>query len=60
MRICAVMLSDDDIIDDGMEYNGDKMERREGDWESSEGDDHSCSEVDATDSFHWKVQDVVG
>jgi hypothetical protein len=32
------MLSDDDIIDDGMECNGDKMERREGDWESAEGD----------------------
>jgi hypothetical protein len=37
------------------------VERREGDWESAEGDDHCCYEVDATDScVHWTGQNAMG
>ena len=54
-------VSDDDSIDDGTEWNGDNVERREGDSESAAGDDHCCNIVDATDScVHWTGQDAVG
>ena len=53
-------VSDDDSIDDGTEWNGDNVERTECDWESAEGGDHCCSEVDATGSFvHWTGEDAV-
>jgi len=60
-----MILSDDvsgvDSFDDGTEWNGDNMERREGDWKCAAGDDHCCYEVDATDScVHWRGQDAVG
>ena len=46
---------DDDSTDDGTVCDGDNVERREGDWESAEGDGGDCCyEVDATDScLHW-------
>jgi hypothetical protein len=54
-------VSGDDSIDDGVEWNGDNVERREGDWESVAGDDHCCNKVDGTDScVHWTGQEVGG
>jgi hypothetical protein len=69
-------VSGDDSTDYGTEWDGDNVERREGDWESAgrdwesaEGDWESAedatpdcrSDVDATDScFHWTGQDAVG
>ena len=43
-------VSDDDSFDDGTEWNGDNVERREGAWESAEGVDNCCNKLDVTDS----------
>jgi hypothetical protein len=55
----AVILSDDDSIDDKTKWDDDYMGPWEGDSESAE--DATLDEVDTTDNyFHWKGQDKVG
>ena len=58
-RIRAVILSDDDITDDGTESDGDYVEPREGDPANAghaTSDDYSC-----TDNYvHWKEHGEVG
>ena len=56
------VLSDDESIDDGTEFDGNYVESREGDQESAEEarSDNCSYEMDATDNrFHRKGQDEV-
>ena len=59
----AIILSDDDSIDDGTESDENYVDPREDGAECTEditADDDCYSDVDGTDScFHWKGRDEV-